>query len=107
MNELPVGTVTFVFTDIEGSTRLLKRLGTGYASLLTRHRELVRNALEQNRGREMDTQGEGFFLAFGRAKDAVAAAVAIQRTHDDEALARRCRRTCPDRHAHERAGALE
>ena len=41
--------------------------------------------LEQNRGREMDTQGEGFFLAFGRAKDAVAAAVTIQRAHDDEA----------------------
>ena len=79
MSELPVGTVTFVFTDIEGSTRLLKRLGTDYAGLLSRHRELVRSALEQNRGREMDTQGEGFFLAFGRAKDAVAAAVAIQR----------------------------
>jgi class 3 adenylate cyclase len=85
MSELPVGTVTFVFTDVEGSTRLLKRLGTDYAVLLSRHRELVRNALDQNRGREMDTQGEGFFLAFGRAKDAVAAAVAIQRAHDKEA----------------------
>ncbi len=85
MSELPVGTVTFVFTDIEGSTRLLKRLGSDYSGLLSRHRELVRRALEQNRGREMDTQGEGFFLAFGRAKDAVAAAVAIQRSHDGEA----------------------
>jgi class 3 adenylate cyclase len=85
MSELPVGTVTFVFTDIEGSTRLLKRLGAGYAGLLSRHRQLVRNALEECNGREMDTQGEGFFLAFGRAKDAVAAAVAIQRAHDDEA----------------------
>jgi class 3 adenylate cyclase len=85
MSELPVGTVTFVFTDIEGSTRLLKRLGTDYAGLLSRHRELVSSALEQNRGREMDTQGEGFFLAFGRAKDAVAAAVAIQHSHDGEA----------------------
>ena len=46
MNELPVGTVTFVFTDVEGSTRLLKRLGTGYASLLLRHRELVRRAAQ-------------------------------------------------------------
>ncbi len=84
MRELPVGTVTFVFTDVEGSTRLLKRLGTQYAGVLSRHRELVRIALEQNRGLEMDTQGEGFFLAFGRAKDAVAATVAIQRAHDDE-----------------------
>lgn len=85
MNELPVGTVTFVFTDVEGSTRLLKRLGSDYSGLLSRHRDLVRRAVEQNRGREMDTQGEGFFLAFGRAKDAVAAAIAIQRAHVDEA----------------------
>ena len=101
MSELPAGTVTFVFTDIEGSTRLLKRLGTRYAGLLSRHREIVRSALAQNRGREMDTQGEGFFLAFGRAKDAVAATVAIQRAHDDEAWPEGCRRTRPNRHAHE------
>jgi class 3 adenylate cyclase len=84
VQDLPVGTVTFVFTDIEGSTRLLKELAGRYKEVLARHRELVREALERHGGREIDTQGEGFFLVFHRAKDAVAAAVTIQRAHGEE-----------------------
>ena len=64
MSELPVGTVTFVFTDIEGSTLLLKRLGTDYAGLLARHRELVRDALEQNRGMGDGHPGRGVLPRF-------------------------------------------
>jgi YVTN family beta-propeller protein len=77
--ELPSGTVTFLFTDIEGSTRLLRRLGEGYASLLEEHQRLLREAFEEAGGQEIDTQGDAFFVAFRRAKDAVAAAAAGQR----------------------------
>jgi YVTN family beta-propeller protein len=79
MNELPSGTVTFLFTDIEGSTQLLKHLGPGYAVALSEHQQIVRAAVGAHGGREVDTQGDSFFIAFRRAKDAVAAAVAIQR----------------------------
>ena len=79
MNQLPTGTVTFLFTDIEGSTQLLRRLGASYAGLLAEHQEIVRAAIAAHGGREVDTQGDSFFIAFPRAKDAVAAAVAIQR----------------------------
>ena len=84
MAELPVGTVTFVFTDIEESTELLKRLGDEYKEVLTRHRRIVRDAFGARDGVEMDTQGDAFFFVFGRAKDAVAAAVDIQRAHTAE-----------------------
>src|SRR5262245_29597300 len=79
MSALPTGTVTFLFTDIEGSTQLLRRLGPTYAGLLAEHQEIVRAAVAAHGGREVDTQGDSFFIAFPRAKDAVAAAVAIQR----------------------------
>ncbi len=79
MSELPTGTVTFLFTDIEGSTQLLKRLGPAYSGALAKHQEIVRAAAAAHHGREVDTQGDSFFIAFRRGKDAVAAAVAIQR----------------------------
>ena len=75
MSELPAGTVTFLFTDIEGSTRLLQELGDDYASVLAEHRSVLRDAFARHGGVEVDTQGDGFFVAFGRAKDALAAAV--------------------------------
>jgi class 3 adenylate cyclase len=73
------GTVTFVFTDIAGSTELLKRLGDLYAEALADHRRIVRQEFGSRGGEEIDTQGDAFFYAFGRARDAVAAAVAAQR----------------------------
>ena len=76
---LPSGTVTFLFTDIEGSTRLLKGLRDRYADVLAEHHRLLRTAFEANGGREIDTQGDSFFVAFPRAKDAVGAAVDGQR----------------------------
>ncbi|MEO5574797.1 MAG: adenylate/guanylate cyclase domain-containing protein [Gaiellaceae bacterium] len=79
MRELPSGTVTFLFTDIEGSTRLLHELGDGYAGVLGEHRRLLREAFVAHDGVEVDTQGDAFFVAFPRATGAVAAAVAAQR----------------------------
>ena len=79
MPELPSGTVTFLFTDIEGSTALLKRLGPRYGEVLTEHQRILREAFAAHGGHEVDTQGDSFFVAFRRAKDAVAAAVAAQR----------------------------
>ena len=76
---LPSGTVTFLFTDVEGSTRLLEELGAaGYAVELGRHREIVRGALGEHGGVEVDTQGDAFFCAFGSARAAVACAAGIQ-----------------------------
>ena len=74
MRELPSGTVTFLFTDIEGSTRLLHDLGDAYADALAEHRRVVRDAFERHGGVEVDTQGDAFFVAFARAGDALAAA---------------------------------
>jgi class 3 adenylate cyclase len=79
MPELPSGTVTLLFTDIEGSTRLLEQLGERYAGLLADHHRLLRDVFTRYGGREVDTQGDAFFVAFPRAKDAVAAAVHGQR----------------------------
>jgi class 3 adenylate cyclase len=84
VNDLPDGTVTFFFTDVEGSTRLLKQLESAYGDLLGRHHELVREAVAAYGGREVDTQGEAFFVAFRRAKDAVGAAVQLQLAHAAE-----------------------
>jgi class 3 adenylate cyclase len=81
MSALPAGTVTFLFSDIEGSTGLLKRLGEGYAELIGDHRRIVREAFGAHDGVEIDTQGDSFFYAFARARDAVAGAVAAQREH--------------------------
>ena len=81
MPALPAGTVTFVFTDIEDSTELLKRLGDAYPEVLSKHRRLIRGAFGKHDGIEIDTQGDAFFFAFPRARDAVAAAVEAQRAH--------------------------
>ncbi len=81
MTSLPSGTVTFVFSDIEGSTALLKRLGDSYAGLLSTHRQLMRERFAEHGGVEIDTQGDAFFFAFPRARDAVTAAVEVQRAH--------------------------
>jgi predicted ATPase len=70
----PTGTVTFLFTDIEGSTRLVRELGGGYAGVLLEHRRRLRGAFREHQGVEVDTQGDAFFCAFARATDAVSAA---------------------------------
>jgi predicted ATPase/class 3 adenylate cyclase len=74
MRQLPSGTVTLLFTDIEGSTRLLQETGDDYADVLKEHRRVLRDAFTRNNGVEVDTQGDAFFVAFARATDAVAAA---------------------------------
>jgi predicted ATPase/class 3 adenylate cyclase/DNA-binding CsgD family transcriptional regulator len=79
MSGLAGGAVTFLFTDIEGSTRLVKALRERYAELLAGHRRLVRAALAVHGGHEVDTQGDAFFAAFGGAKQAVLCALQIQR----------------------------
>jgi predicted ATPase len=74
MRHLPAGTVTFVFTDVEGSTRLLLADDERYAASLIRHRELVRTVFGRHGGLELDTQGDAFFYVFSSARSAVAAA---------------------------------
>jgi predicted ATPase len=71
--------VTFLFTDVEGSTKLLHELGDSYADVLHEHRRFLRKAFTAHEGVEVDTQGDAFFVAFGRASDAVAAAADAQR----------------------------
>jgi predicted ATPase/class 3 adenylate cyclase len=78
--EPPRGTVTMLFTDIEGSTRLLHELGERYVDALAAHRDLLRAAAAAHGGYEVDTQGDAFFFAFARASDALAAAARAQRT---------------------------
>jgi class 3 adenylate cyclase len=79
---LPSGTVTFVFSDIVGSTGLLKLLGDAeYATLLAVHRRLVRDIFAAHDGQEIDTQGDAFFYSFVRARQAVAAAIEVTRAH--------------------------
>jgi predicted ATPase/class 3 adenylate cyclase len=79
MPSLPAGTVTFLFSDIEGSTRLAERLGDGWPRLLDEHREIVRAAVAAGGGSEVGTEGDSFFVAFPTAAGAVSAAVAAQR----------------------------
>jgi class 3 adenylate cyclase len=81
--ELPQGTVTFLFTDIEGSTELVRELGSEYGRIRSEHRRLLREAFLRHDGHEVDTAGDGFFVAFERAGDAVAAAVDAQRALAD------------------------
>jgi len=83
MPALPTGTVTFLFTDIEGSTRLLQELGERYGDVVRDHRRIVREHFGASGGSEVDTQGDAFFYSFPRAKDAVAGAVAAQRALAD------------------------
>jgi class 3 adenylate cyclase len=80
MAALPSGTVTFLFSDVEGSTRLLARLRGRYAEVLAEHQRLLRAAFDEHDGREVHTEGDGFFVAFARASDAIAAAVSAQRS---------------------------
>ena len=75
---LPAGVVTFLFTDVEGSTKLLHELGDAYADALHEHRRLLRKAFTAHEGVEVDTQGDAFFVAFGRPSDGVAAAADAQ-----------------------------
>ncbi len=79
MPHLPTGTVTLLFTDIEGSTQLLQQLGSRYVEVLSECRALLRAAFEQWDGYEVDTQGDAFFVAFAHVTDAIAAAVHAQR----------------------------
>jgi len=79
MVELPTGTITFLFTDIEGSTRLLRQLRERYDTVLADHQQILRDCFSAHRGREVDTQGDSFFVAFARAGDAVASAIDAQR----------------------------
>ena len=86
MPNLPSGTVTFLFSDIVGSTSLLKQLGDArYAELLATHRSLMRETFATHDGQEIDTQGDAFFYSFPRARDGVAAAVAVQQAHARQA----------------------
>ncbi|HEX6482745.1 MAG TPA: adenylate/guanylate cyclase domain-containing protein, partial [Ktedonobacteraceae bacterium] len=79
MQNLPTGTVTLLFADIEGSTGLLTQLGEHYASALSECRQVLCTVFEQWNGNVVDTQGDAFFVVFARATDAVQAAVAAQR----------------------------
>jgi class 3 adenylate cyclase len=79
VSSLPSGTVTFLFTDIEGSTALLRELGDAYAGVLGSERSILRETLGSAGGREIDTQGDAFFFSFTRAREAVAGAVSAQR----------------------------
>jgi DNA-binding NarL/FixJ family response regulator/class 3 adenylate cyclase len=79
MPDLPSGTVTFLFSDIEGSTALLRRLRDRYGDVLAEHQRLLRSAVEEAGGSEIDSQGDSFFFCFRKARDAVQAAVAGQR----------------------------
>src|SRR5918912_4165007 len=84
MRTLPAGTVTLLFTDIVGSTRLLEQLGERYADALFDHRRVLRAAFARHRGIEVDTQGDAFFAVFEKASDAVAAAAEIQASLADD-----------------------
>ncbi|HAE83409.1 MAG TPA: hypothetical protein DEV72_02490 [Ktedonobacter sp.] len=79
MPDLPNGTVTLLFTDIEGSTDLLQQLGDRYPFMLAEYRQLLHATCRQWNGHEVDTQGDSLFVAFARATDAVSAAVEMQR----------------------------
>ena len=79
MGDLPSGTITFLFSDIEGSTALLRRLRDRYGEVLGDHNKLLRAAFTDSGGSEIDSQGDAFFFCFRRARDAVRAAVAGQR----------------------------
>ena len=78
--DLPSGTVTLLFADVEGSTKLLSALGERFGAARARMRELVRDAARAHGGAEVDWAGDGVFLAFGRAHDGIAAAAQIQRS---------------------------
>jgi len=80
MRDLPTGTVTLLFTDIEGSTQLLKQLGEHYHGVLEEYWTLLRASFQANGGHEVDANGDALFYAFSRPSDAISAAVEVQRT---------------------------
>ena len=83
MSTLPTGTVTFFFSDIEGSTRLIQRLGERYPDVLLAHHTIQREALAAHGGHELRTEGDSFFIVFGSALEACAGAAAVQtRLHE-------------------------
>jgi class 3 adenylate cyclase len=85
MRELPTGTVTMLFSDIEGSTALLSRLGKHYGGALSAQRAMLRDAIGAAGGHELGTEGDSFFVVFESAGDAVCCCVAAQRalaSHD-------------------------
>jgi predicted ATPase/class 3 adenylate cyclase len=79
VSELPTGTVTLLFTDIEGSTRLVQQLGPRYADVLADQRRLLRAAFASTGGQEVDTEGDAFFVTFSRAASSLACAIEAQR----------------------------
>ncbi len=79
VDRLPTGTVTFLFTDIEGSTQLLQHLGDHYATLLAEYRHLIRTEVQRQGGAEVDHPGDAFFFSFPRAQSALVASIAAQR----------------------------
>jgi predicted ATPase/class 3 adenylate cyclase len=82
-SRLPTGTVTFLFTDVEGSTRIAQAAGDDWPALLAEHDRLVREAITVNAGVVVKTEGDGFFAAFSAARDAVVAAADAQRALAD------------------------
>ena len=81
----PKGTVTFLFTDIERSTELTRKLGAGFGDVRSRHRHALRESFARHGGHEIDTAGDGFFVVFERAGEAVAAAIDAQRAVENGA----------------------
>ena len=79
MPTLPVGTVTFLLTDIEGSTHLVQQLGADFRGVIDRHHAILREAISTNHGIEVSTEGDAFFAAFESATEAVKATIAAQR----------------------------
>ncbi len=77
--DLPVGTVSFLFSDIEGSTRMLQELGDAFRPVLERHNTIVHESADTHRGRIVKNEGDGFFVAFQSALDSVGSAIEIQR----------------------------
>ena len=76
---LPTGTVTFLFSDVEGSTRLVQNLGDRFTEILETQQRLLRQAFSAHGGIELGTEGDSFFVVFADATDAVAAAITAQR----------------------------
>jgi predicted ATPase/class 3 adenylate cyclase len=85
VSKLPTGTVTFFFSDIEGSTRLIQRLGERYPDVLLAHHAIQREALADHGGHELRTEGDSFFIVFGSALEACAGAAAVQRSLQEHA----------------------
>ena len=85
MAKLPSGTVSLLFSDVEGSTELQRRLGDRYQEVVDVHRRLLEEAFASNGGTVVDRQTESFFVAFPRAKDAAAAAAEAQRALSEHA----------------------